>query len=684
MLLNRRALLGTSLAYLAASCATQTRAGAPAPARAEIGDWGVDLTARDLSVAPGADFFRHANGHWIATTDIPADRTRWGVFEILDDTADRNVKTIIEEVAASGGAPGTNAKKIADFYNSYLDQAGIDAKGLAPAQADLAAIAALRTHEETIRLIARPDMPVNSPIAFYIDTDARNPDRYLVYMTHAGLGLGEREYYRRTDGQFPEIRAQYQAHIARMLTLGGQSDPAGKARAILTLETQIAERHWPLAERRQRDRTYNLRTRAQITALDRRFPWDAMFEGAELGAVQECVVGELSAMAPLARLFRQTPVETWKAYLTYHYLSNSAHVLPANIDAENFDFYGKTLNGQPQQRERWRRGVDAVNGALGEAVGEIYVQRHFPPVAKQQMLDLVENLRRAYSARIDALTWMSPETKVAAQEKLRLFRPKIGYPDRWRDYSALDMRPDDAFGNETRATVFDWRRRAGRLNQPTDREEWHMTPQTVNAYYESSFNEIVFPAAILQPPFFDPNADPAVNYGAIGGVIGHEMGHGFDDQGAKSDGHGVLRDWWTSQDVARFGELVAKLAAQYNQYEPLPGIRVNGEFTSGENIGDNGGLQVAYYAYKLSLNGQPAPDLGGVSGDQRFFYSWAQGWRTKIRDERLRNQVVTDPHSPAQYRVNGVVRNMDAWYEAFNVQPSDALYLPSEERVLIW
>jgi putative endopeptidase len=407
-------------------------------------------------------------------------------------------------------------------------------------------------------------------------------------------------------------------------------------------------------------------------------------ESAGFRDVPEFVVSELSAMTPLAELVMATPVNTWKAYLAYHYLRNNAAVLPQAIDDENFDFFGRKLNGQPQQRERWKRAVQSLDGALGEAVGELYVRRHFPPAAKAQMQELVENLRRAYGERIDQLSWMSPETKVVAREKLASFRPKIGYPDRFRDYSALEIRAGDAFGNARRAAVFEYNRNLKRLNDPTDREEWGMTPQTVNAYYNPVFNEICFPAAILQPPFFDPNADPAVNYGAIGGVIGHEMGHGFDDQGAKSDARGVLRDWWNERDVAAFTALGDKLVGQYNQFEPLPGIKVNGRLTLGENIGDLGGLQVAHRAYQISLNGGTAPKIDDISGDQRFFLGWGQVWKQAIRDQRLRNQVLSDPHSPAQYRVNGVVRNIDAWYTAFDVQPGDALYLPPSDRVQIW
>ncbi len=685
IMFTRRAMGASSLALLA-GCATGATQAVSEPARAPaaIGAWGFDLTARDLNVSPGDDFFRHANGAWMANTEIPADRTRWGTFDILREKADRDARTIIEEVALAGGAPGSNQQKIADYYNSFLNQEAINAAGIAPLQPELDQIAALRTHEETIRLISTPGIAVNSPIAVFVGLDERNPDRYICNMVHAGLGLPEREYYRRTDGEFPNIRAAYTAHIERLLTLAGQSGGAAKARAIVALETRIAEHHWPIADRRNRDRTYNLKTRAEIRALAPSFPWDASFEAAGLGDVQEVVISELSAMGPLANLFMQTPVSTWRSYLAYHLVRNNAAVLPQAIDDEVFDFYGRTLNGQPAQRERWKRAVQAVNGALGEAIGAIYVQRHFPPEAKQQMTDLVENLRTAYGQRIDQLPWMSAETKVAAREKLATFRPKIGYPDRWRDYSGLEVRANDAFGNAKRQSLFDWNHDLERLGRPTDKDEWFMTPQTVNAYYNPVFNEIVFPAAILQAPFFDANADPAINYGAIGGVIGHEMGHGFDDQGAKSDAHGVLRDWWNAQDVERFTAVTDRLVAQYDAFSPLEGINVNGRLTLGENIGDNGGLQVAYHAYNLSLNGQAAPVLDGLSGDQRFFLGWAQAWRGLIRDAALRNQILTDPHSPAVYRCNGTVRNMDAWYAAFNVQPGDALYLPPEERVTVW
>lgn len=685
MMLTRRAVGASSVALLA-GCATGASTGEPAPARGApaIGSFGVDLAGRDLTVRPGDDFFRYANGTWASTTEIPADRTRWGTFDILREKADNDQRVIIEEVALAGGAPGSNQQKIADYYNAYLDQAAIDARGLAPLQPELDQIAAIRNHEDAIRVIATPGIAVTSPIAIYVGLDERNPNRYITNMTHSGLGLPEREYYRRTDGVFPTLREQYVAHVGRTLELAGQTGGAAKAAQVMAFETQIAERHWLRADRRDRSRTYNLKTRAEIRALAPRFPWDAAFEASGMADVQEVVIAELSAMGPLANLFMATPIATIKSYLTYHLVRNNSSVLPSNIDAEVFDFHGKTLSGQPEQRERWKRAVSAVNGSLGEAVGQIYVQRHFPPAAKAQMLELVENMRTAYGQRIDQLSWMSAETKVAARGKLATFRPKIGYPDRWRDYSALEVRAGDAFGNAKRSQIFDWNESIDRLGRPTDKDEWFMTPQTVNAYYNPVFNEIVFPAAILQPPFFDPNADPAVNYGAIGGVIGHEMGHGFDDQGAKSDAQGVLRDWWNAEDVRRFEEVTGRLADQYAQFEPLPGLPLNGRLTLGENIGDNGGLQVAYHAYTISRGGREAEVIDGVTGDQRFFLGWAQVWRSLMREEAMRNQVLNGPHSPGIYRANGPVRNMDAWYAAFGVTAEDDLYLPPDQRVTIW
>ncbi len=683
--LTRRSVSVSALA-LAAGCAssntTQTTTPTrPAPA---IGSFGVDLTSIDPSVKPGDDFFGYVNGTWMKNNTIPDDRTSWGTNEMLIVKAEHDVRAIVEEAALAGGAPGSNQKKLADYYNAYLNQDAIDALGLAPIQPALAEINAIRTHEDVVRFVGKPGVGVTFPIAIFVGLDEGNPDRYLPQMTHAGIGLPEREYYRRDDRQFPELRTQYEAACANMLTLVGVQNAGTQARAIMALETRIAEIHWPVADRRERERTYNLRTRADVHALSQRFPWDAYFEARGLGEEDEVVIAELNTMGPLAELVMRTPVSTWRSYIIWHYVRTKAHVLPRNIDDANFEFFGRQLNGQPRQRERWQRAIQAVNGALGEAVGQLYVARHFPPESKAQALELVENMRRAYGDRIRASQWMSAETKVIALEKLATFRPKIGYPDRWEDYSALDIRAGDAFGNQMRWAEWNHAKDIARLGRPSDREEWFMMPHAVNAYYNPPFNEIVFPAGYLQPPLFDPNADPAVNYGAIGGVIGHEMGHGFDDQGAKSDARGVLRDWWLPQDVERFRAVTGSLADQYSEFEPLPGLRLNGRLGLGENIGDCGGLQVALHAYRIALNGQEAPMLEGTTGLQRFFMGRAQHRKQIQREQALRNQVMTGPHSPARYRINGPARNMDAWYEAFNVQPGDALYLPPERRITIW
>ncbi len=687
--LTRRALTASSFAFLAASCVSPTPgtpppAPSPPPLRPRFGTFGVELSNRDLSVKPGDDFNRYCNGHWFATTQIPADRTSWGSGSILSDQVLHDLKGLIESTAAAGGAPGSNEQKIADFYNAFMNTDAINSKGLAPVQADLDAIAALRSHAQVWALACKPGFAVDFPIGMYPSLDARDPDKYCITLTHAGLGMPDRDYYLRSDGQFPQLRDQYKAHIARQLANAGQADTERKAQAILALEIQIARRHWAIERRRDVVATYNKKTRAELIALNPRFPWADGLASAGVGDLETYVVAELDTMRPLSQLVLATPIDTWKAYLTFHYIHAAAPELPSAIDDENFAFFGHTLNGQPQQRERWKRAMSAMDGALGEAVGKVYVERYFPASSKAQMQALVENMRRAYGARIDQLSWMSAETKAAAHEKLRTFRPKIGYPDRWRDYSPYEVRPGDAFGNAQRSSAYEWNRQIARINQPTDRDEWGITTFTVDAYYNPTWNEIVFPAAILQPPFFDPAADPAVIYGGIGAIIGHEMGHGFDDQGARQDARGVLRDWWNADDVRRFNALGDKLVAQYNSYSPLVGIHVNGRLTLGENIGDLGGLQVAREAYLISLNGQPAPVIEGFTGDQRFFLGYGQIWKRITRDEALRNLILADPHSPPQYRVNGVVRNHDAWYAAFNVQPSDALYLAPADRVLIW
>ncbi len=683
---GRRAVLmgALSVSIAAAVRSTWAKPAIGEPQRPTIGNWGFDLAGVDPAVKPGDDFFRYAGGAWMRDTPIPPDRSSWGPFFILRANAEADVKAIVEDVARRPNAPGSLEQKIADYYTSYLDTDAIERAGIEPVKADLAAIAAARSHEDVARLMGRPDIAVGGPLSLSPWPDAKNPDRYAVNIVQSGLGLPDRDYYLKDSANFIKVRGEYRAYIDKILSLVGYPDAGRSADVIVALETQIATLQWSNEKRGDRDLTYNPKLQAQLKAFAPDFPWDDVLSAEEIPTQDFFVVKELGAVAALTKLFRATPIETWRTYMTFHYLSGMADLLPVAFDNLAFDFNERSLSGQTQKRERWKRATTALNAALGEAVGNLYVRRHFTPQAKAQMATLVENLRDAYRARITKLTWMSPETKQAALRKLDKFRVKIGYPDRWRDYATLEVRAGDPVGNRKRAKLWEWRRTTARLHEPTDRDEWGMTPQTVNAYYNSVFNEIVFPAAILQPPYFDPNADSAVNYGGIGGVIGHEMGHGFDDQGSKSDENGVLRTWWKSEDVANFRALVANLSRQYAQYEPLPGLRLNGDMTLGENIGDNGGLSVALEAYLSSLHGEAAPILDGFTGRQRFFLSWAQTYRENIRDEQLRKDVTSDPHSPAEFRVNGVVRNMDAWYDAFGVKPGDKLYLAPKDRVHIW
>jgi putative endopeptidase len=661
------------------ACAT---AVAPA-SHAAFGTFGIDLSAQDKAVKPGDDFYRYANGHWVNSHTIPSDRVRWGSFDQLAESAEDRVQKLIQGLPVNA-PPGSIEQKVGDYYRAFMNQEAIEAAGIQPARPGLEAIAAARDYKDIATLMGRPDLSLASPIDVAIGTDEKNPDRYLADLRQGGLALPDRDYYLSPDAKFQQIRDEYRAHIEKMLTLAGESNAADQARQIVALETKIAGYHWPRAKRRERELTYNLRTLAQVEQQSPAFPWSEFFAALGLADRKEMNVSEPDAVQDLAGLFAATPVGLWKSYMEVHYLDSIASVLPKAFDEESFDFFGRKLNGQAEQRERWKRAVAAVNEAMGEAVGQLYVKEYFPPSAKAQVLDLVGNLRKAYEKHFHTVPWMTDQTRKAALQKLDEFTTKIAYPDRWRDYSALTVEKNDAFGNRKRARVFDWNRQIERIDKPADRGEWHMTPQTVNAYYEPAFNEIVFPAAILQPPFFDPHADPAVNYGAIGGVIGHEMGHGFDDQGAKSDGRGILHTWWLPEDTAAFKKLGDKLASQYDGYEALPGLHVNGRLTLGENIGDLSGMTVAYDAYQQSLHGKKAPVIDGVTGDQRFFLGWAQVWRVLIRDERLRNQVTSDPHSPSEFRVNGVVRNVDAWYSAFHVQPGDKLYLPPDQRVHIW
>lgn len=648
------------------------------------GTWGFDLNGRDTSVRPGDSFMRFANGSALDRMQIPSDRTSYGSFALLRELSDNRVKVMIDAlVARTDLVAGSDEQKIADAYRSYMDEARLEALDAQPLQPYLAAIRAANTHDAMAVYMGQTQGRVGSSLfGTGISTDQKAPNRYVVSTGQSGLGLPNRDYY--LDARWAEKKVLYQAYVARMLEMIGWDNPVENAAAILAFETRIAEAHWTPIQNRNRDETYNEYTIARLTSEAPGFAWQAYYTAVGVGDVPRLIVRQDTAMPLMAAIYADTPMDVIQAWQAFHSVDDAAPRLSRRFSDAQWEFRSRDLQGQPMQRSRDKRGISFAEGMLGEAIGRQYVAEYFPPEYRAQMEALVANLRIALGNRIPNYSWMSEATKAAALEKLAKFTVKIGYPDRWRDYSALEVRGDDLFGNTERAGIFQWQYQLNRLNDPVDKDEWGMTPQTVNAYYNSTNNEIVFPAAILQPPFFDPNGDAAVNYGAIGGVIGHEIGHGFDDQGSKSDGDGVLRNWWTPEDKANFEALTARLGAQYNTYEPLPGFFLQGGLTMGENIGDAAGVAVGLEAYHLSLNGQPSPVLDGVTGDQRFFYGWAQVWQTLYRDDALRQQVTVGPHSPAEFRVIGPLRNVDAWYEAFDVQPGDRYYLTPEERVRIW
>jgi putative endopeptidase len=680
--MNARWLCTAAFCALSLSTAqAQTPADLAAP---KYGTWGMDLSGRDTSAKAGDDFFRFSNGAYLDKLTIPQDRTRFGNFDVLNELSQRRVRAILDTEAARAPAnPTDEAGKVGAFYKAFMDEGRIEKLGAAPLQPELANIRRVQSRDQLAALMGRGAVGFIRPLfGLYIDADQKAPDRYAVYLGQGGLGLPDRDYYLKPE--FAEKKAAYEKYIARMLQLGGWPNPEVEAKAILAFETRIAEASWTKVEQRDVDKTYNPMTVAQLSAAAPGFAWRAFLDNAELKGVDRLVVGEVGAIPKIAAIYAETPLETLRAWTALGVIDGSAPYLSSAFVNARFEFRNKTLAGQPELAERWKRGGAAVQSGLGEAVGKVYVDRYFTPEAKAKMDALVAELRVALGARIQRLDWMSPETKAKAQDKLAKFTVKIGYPSKWRDYSPLKVSPTDLYGNMERSIAFSWRHDAERLDKPVDRTEWAMTPQTVNAYYNPVMNEIVFPAAILQPPFFDPDADPAVNYGGIGGVIGHEMTHGFDDQGRKADGDGRLADWWTAEDARKFEAAAKGLGTQYSSYEPLPGAKVNGDLTMGENIADLGGLLLALDAYKLSLKGQPAPVIDGLTGEQRVFYAWAQVWREKQRDDARRQQLVTDPHSPSMYRVNGVVRNIDAWYSAFGVAPGDKLYVAPEQRIRIW
>ena len=661
--------------------AVQGYQGTVAP---RYGTWGFDLNGRDTSVRPGDSFMRHANGAALDRLQIPSDRTSYGSFNLLRELSDNRVKVMIDAlVARTDLVTGSDEQKIADAYRSYMDEARLETLDAQPLQPYLAAIRAANTHDAMAIYMGQTQGRVGvSLFGTGISIDQKAPTRYVVSTGQSGIGLPNRDYY--LEARWAEKKALYQVYVARMLEMIGWDNPVESAAAIVAFETRIAEAHWTPIQNRNRDETYNEYTITKLASEAPGFAWQDYYAAVGVGEVPRLIVRQDTAMPRMAEIYAETPMDVLQAWQAFHTVDDAAGRLSRRFVDAQWEFRSRDLNGQPMQRPRDKRGISFAEGMLGEAVGRQYVAEYFPAESKAKMEELVANLRIALGNRIRTYTWMSAETQAAAQEKLEKFTVKIGYPNKWRDYSGLEIRPDDLFGNGERAGLFQWQYQLNRLNESVDKDEWGMTPQTVNAYYNSANNEIVFPAAILQPPFFDPNGDAAVNYGGIGGVIGHEIGHGFDDQGSKSDGDGVLRNWWTPADKANFEALTARLGAQYDQFEPLPGFPVQGGLTMGENIGDAAGVAVGLEAYHLSLNGQPAPVLDGITGDQRFFFGWAQVWQSKYREDALRNQIATDPHSPAEFRVIGPVRNSDAWYKAFDVQPGDKYYLAPEDRVRIW
>ena len=648
---------------------------------------GLEARDRDPAVRAQDDFFRHANGGWLATHPIPDDKSGWGVFNLVDEATRARVRGIVEATLVAHPAPGSEAQKIADLYASYMDEARIDALGLKPLATEMDRVAAIGDKGMVPALVARwQQLSVTAPFRVEVHQDAKDATRYVVDLQQDGLGLPDRDYYLKDDDKrLADVRGKYLAHVQAMLALAGEADAARSARDILALETALARVQWTKVENRDPVKTYNRLALADLAALTPGFDWQPWLAAHGIaGKADALVVSQPSYLAGFAKVLQDTPLATWKTYFRWHLLSAHAALLPKAFADEHFAFHSTVMRGVPKQEPRATRGIRLVERNLDEMVGKLYVAQYFPPGQKARVDRLVANILAAFRQGIDTLDWMDAQTKQQAQLKLSTFHPKIGYPKAWRDYSALSIAPGELVANMMRVNTFESQRHMRKLGRPVDREEWFMAPHQINAYYNPELNEIVFPAAILQPPFFDPAADDAVNYGAIGSVIGHEISHGFDDQGSQYDEKGNLRDWWSARDHQQFRTRAAQLAKQYDGYSPVPGYFVNGKLTLGENIADNSGLAVAYRAWQLSLGGKPAPVIDGLTGEQRFFLGFAQAWRSKLRDEAAIVRVKTDPHSPAEFRVNGTLRNQDEFYRVFGVKPGDRLYLPPEQRVRLW
>ncbi|MCV2351755.1 M13 family metallopeptidase [Paucibacter sp. Y2R2-4] len=673
-------------------CAGLSQAAAPQntdkQAQASLGSAaapGLDLSNFDPSVRVQDDLFRATNGGWLKRAQIPASKGSHGSFEMLRDESDAHVRAIVERLAAKPQQEGSNEQKIGSFYASFMDTAAIDQAGLKALQPQLQAIAAIADRQQLAAWLGRQQGVLDTPVNLYVAPDAKEPLVNRVRAIQGGLGLPERDYFvNRSDKRMAKARADYLHYLSTLARLSGEAKPAEAAKRVLALEHKIAELHWDAVANRDVQKTFNPMTPAELAAQAPGFDWASYFAAAQLSKIDKLSVTQPSAAIGIAKLFADAPLEDWKLYAKLHTLNANAKVLPKAFREASFAFHGKAMRGTKTALPRWQEGTAEVNEALGEAIGKLYVAEHFTPAHKARMQGLVANLMAAFGESIQGLSWMSPATQKAAQEKLSKYTVKIGYPDKWRDYSALQVKSGDALGNRQRAVQFAWAREVAKAGQPVDRSEWGMTPQTVNAYYDETVNEIVFPAAILQPPFFDLNADDAVNYGGIGAVIGHEISHGFDDQGAQYDGDGMLRNWWSEADAKAFSELGARLAAQFDGYQALPGKNVNGKLTLGENIADLSGLQIAHKAYQRSLGGKPAPVQAGYTGEQRFFLGFGQIWRTKVREQQMLQQLTADPHSPGEFRANGGVVNHDAFHQAFGTKPGDKLFKPSGERIRIW
>lgn len=660
-------------------------AAVAADSKPEIGSFGFDTAGMNRSVKPGDDFVAYTSGKYLTDLQIPSDQTSFGMFTKLRDLSQERTRKIVEAAAATTSPKGSEAQKVGDFFASFMDEAAIEAKGITPLKPVFAQIDAVKTRADLMTLFGEANrLGTSMPVNIGVGPDRKNPDMMTVVANQGGLGLPDRDYFLdQTNPKFAEARTKYQAHIARMLTLAGFDNADARAKAVFDLESKIAASHWTRVERRQAEKTYNPVARADLDAQFPGIDWTALLTATDLNDQPVVVVGTPSAIAGAGKLIASEPIAVWQDYLRFRAISDTAAALPkAFVDAD-FDFYRKTLGGQPEIQPRWKRGVDQTSAALGEAIGKLYTAEYFPPESKAKADALVTNIIAAMDARLETLEWMDPKTRKEAREKLAAFKPKIGYPDKWRDYSKLDVVRGDALGNARRAVEFNWQRQRDKIGKPVDRSEWFMTPMTVNAYANPVWNEIVFPAAILQPPFFDAKADPAVNYGGIGAVIGHEITHHFDDQGRKYDKTGKLADWWTPDDVTRFKALTDKVVAQYAAYEPLPGKNVNGNLTLGENMADLAGINIAYDAWKRSLGGKPAPVIDGFTGDQRFFLGFSQVWRQKYRDAALLQQLVVDPHTAGHFRPY-VVRNLDSWYAAFDAKPGEKMYLAPADRLKVW